>query len=138
MVNFSEYMAHQSQSLVTEPRQLFQTLQRDGQHQYLRAVQSDVLNEWYAQRDARDVVIKMNTGSGKTLVGLVLLWSRLQEKKGPALYLCPDNYLVSQVRREADALGIRHVDFDQNNQFPPDFSEQTGILITTVHKLFNG
>ena len=138
MVNFSAYMAHQSQSLVTEPRQLFQTLQRDPQHQYLRAVQSDVLNEWYTRRDQRDVVIKMNTGSGKTLVGLVLLWSRLQERKGPALYLCPDTYLVSQVRREADALGIRHVDFDQNNQFPPEFFEQTGILVTTIHKLFNG
>ena len=138
MVNFSELMAESEQPLVTEPRHLFQTLPRDDQHEYLRDVQGDVLDEWYARRDERDLVIKMNTGSGKTLVGLVLLWSKLQEGKGPAVYLCPDNYLVSQVRREADALGIKHVDFTRDNRFPPEFHDSTGILVTNVQKLFNG
>ena len=138
MVNFNELNSRRKQPLVTEPRQLFQALQRNENYEYLRDVQGDVLDEWYRRRNERDLVIKMSTGSGKTLVGLVLLWSRLQEGKGPALYLCPDNYLVSQVKREADALGIKHVDFEPDNRFPPEFYDSTGILVTNVQKLFNG
>ena len=138
MVNFGDLNQQTKQPSVVEPRQLFQTLQRDKQHEYLRDVQGDVLDEWYGRKDERDLVIKMNTGSGKTLVGLVVLWSRLKDGKGPALYLCPNRHLASQVRREADSLGINHVDFGINNLFPPEFHNSTGILITTVQKLFNG
>ena len=138
MVNFDRLISRRSQPTVVEPRQLFQTLQRHRSYEYLRDVQGDVLDEWYKRRDEQDLVIKMNTGSGKTLVGLLLLWSRLKEGKGPALYLCPNNHLASQVRREADALGIRHVDFEDDNRFPPEFSDSSSILITNVYKLFNG
>ena len=69
MVNFDELNSQSKQPLVIEPRQLFQTLPRDKQHEYLRDVQGDVLGEWHRRRDERDLVIKMNTGSGKTLVG---------------------------------------------------------------------
>ena len=138
MVNFRRLIEQGNQPSVIEPRQLFQTLQRDAQHEYLRDVQGDVLDEWFGRRNERDLVIKMTTGSGKTLVGLVLLWSRLKEGKGPALYLCPNTYLVSQVRREADKMGIKHVDFEGDNRFPTEFHDSTAILITTVQKLFNG
>ncbi len=138
MVNFSRLNSQSNQPPVVEPRQLFQTLRRAKQFEYLRDVQGDVLGEWYKRRNERDLVIKMNTGSGKTLVGLVLLWSRLKEGAGPALYLCPNRHLASQVRREADSLGITHVDFNANNLFPAEFYSSTGILITTVQKLFNG
>lgn len=49
----------------------------------------------------------MNTGSGKTTVGLTILQSCLNEDKGPAVYVVPDNYLVSQVCLEAQKLGMR-------------------------------
>ena len=95
MVNFERLISRANQPVVVEPRSLFQTLQTDNQYEYLRDVQGDVLDEWYRRRDEKDLVIKMNTGSGKTLFGLVILWSRLKEKKGPALYLCPNTHLVS-------------------------------------------
>lgn len=138
MVNFDLLNSQGKQPTVVEPRRLFQTLKRDGSYEYLRAVQVDVLDEWYERRNERDLVIKMNTGSGKTLVGLLLLWSRLKEGKGPALYLCANNHLASQVRREADALGISHVDFEAGNRFPSEFRDSSSILITNAHKLFNG
>ena len=97
MVNFGQLNAQKDLPSVTEPRQLFQTL-RNERYQYLRDVQGDVLDAWHLRRDAEDLIIKMNTGSGKTLVGLLLLWSKLKEGKGPALYLCPNNHLVDQVR----------------------------------------
>ena len=138
MVNFDELNSQTTQPVVFEPRQLFRSLRRDKKHEYLHDVQGDVLDEWYDRRHERDLVIKMNTGSGKTLVGLVLLWSRLKEGRGPAVYLCPNLHLVSQVRDEADKLGIPHVEFDSNNLFPPEFYNSTAVLITTVQKLFNG
>ena len=42
----------------------------------------------------------MNTGSGKTVVGLLILKSCLNEEKGPAVYVVPDSYLVKQVIRK--------------------------------------
>ena len=138
MVNFQKLIDQGQQPSVFEPRQLFQALRRDKQHEYLRDVQGDVLDDWFQRREERDLVVKMNTGSGKTLAGLVLLWSRLKEGMGPALYLCPNTYLVTQVQREADKIGIKYVDFDSANRFPPEFHDSTGILITTVQKLFNG
>ena len=48
----------------------------------------------------------MNTGNGKTLVGVMLLTSSLNEHAGPAAYLTPDRvYLVDQVEAAAD-LGL--------------------------------
>ena len=138
MVNFRQLNSQREHPSVIEPRSLFQTLGREQQYEYLRDVQGDVLDDWFKRRDEQDLVIKMNTGSGKTLVGLLLLWSRLKEGKGPALYLCPNNYLVSQVRHEADRVGIKHFDFESDNRFPEGFYDSTGILIATVHRLFNG
>ena len=138
MVNFRDLISKRGQTQVIEPRALFQTLAREKQYEYLRDVQGDVLDAWYTRREEKDLVIKMNTGSGKTLVGLLLLWSSLKEGKGPALYLCPNNHLVSQVRNEADRLGIKHLDFETGNQFPMEFHNSTGILVTTIQKLING
>ena len=127
------------QPVVIEPEAIVSDTSKSyKQHEYLRDVQGDVLDEWHRRRDERDLVIKMNTGSGKTLVGLILLSSKLKEGCGPALYLCPNRHLASQVRREADSLGIPHVDFESSNLFPPEFHNSTHILITTVQRLFNG
>ena len=134
MVNFDALNLQSKQPSIVEPRQLFQTLQRDSQFEYLRDVQADVLGEWHERRADRDLVIKMNTGSGKTLVGLVLLWSKLKEGKGPALYLCPNLHLESQVKREAENLGIPYVEFDNSNVLPMEYRNSSAILITNVYK----
>ena len=63
--------------------------------------------EWYTKRRAdKDLIIKLHTGEGKTLVGLLLLQSLLNSKEGPCLYICPNKYLVRQVCSEADKFGI--------------------------------
>ena len=138
MVDFQKLIAQENQPLEIEPRRLFGTLQRDPRYEYLRDVQGDVLDVWQERRNERDLVIKMNTGAGKTVVGLVILQSLLNEGKGPALYLCPDLYLVSQVQREADRLGIKCVGSGGSEPLPSEFYDSSAILVTTVQKLFNG
>ena len=43
------------------------------------------------------LLIKMNTGAGKTLVGLLMLYSKMLETNRKCLFLFLDKQLVSQV-----------------------------------------
>lgn len=138
MVDFNQLIQQESHTLEVEPGRLFGSLQRKRGYEYLRDVQRDVLDEWHRRRDEPDSVIKMNTGAGKTLVGLLILQSRLNEGKGPALYLCPNTHLVSQVEREAKSFGIKCVVSGRGETLPVEFLESKAILVTTIHKLFNG
>ncbi len=75
---------------ITEPRDLFSALpEKDSTLDYLRGPQDQVLAAWHARRDERDVVIKMNTGGGKTLVGLLIARSLLNEGVSPTAYSSP-------------------------------------------------
>ncbi|MVB23564.1 DEAD/DEAH box helicase [Vibrio cholerae] len=119
----------------TVPRDIFQALQKsDPKFQYPRDVQSQVWKKWHEQRDLSNVVIKMNTGGGKTVVGLLALKSCLNEKKGPAVYVVPDNYLLEQVVAEAHRLGL------ETSTDPRCTRYQSGksILVINIHKLVNG
>lgn len=119
---------------VTNPRDIFDALPNKPWPR-LRLEQGEVLKVWHDEkRRQRDVVIKQNTGGGKTVVGLLIARSSLNEGIGPAVYLAPDTYLASQVLKAADELGIAAVD-DFNNE---DFRASKAILVTTLQKLVNG
>lgn len=76
----------------------------------------------------------MNTGSGKTLVGLLLAQSSLNEGFAPAVYVTPDRYLTSQAIAEAKALGIGVTDSEED----PAFMRGDKILVTNIKKIVNG
>jgi len=145
-INFSRLTPSTSQASL-EPRDIFMALPaKDKSYGYPRDVQTEVWKQWFAKRDEKNVIIKMNTGSGKTVVGLTILQSCLNEGKGPAVYIVPDNYLVQQVCSEAKKLGI-HVacdTFDMNgnriDRGEDDYHFKTGkaILVANIHKLVNG
>jgi len=78
-----------------DPVDIWNVLDRAVGKEYLRPIQEQVLKEWFPRRAQSDTIIKMNTGTGKTLVGLMMLQSSLHESLGPCLYLCPDNYLAN-------------------------------------------
>ncbi|UGV24678.1 hypothetical protein E0H22_02645 [Rhodopseudomonas boonkerdii] len=119
----------------TDPRRIFTTLKRDtGKFKRPSDEQGDVLDNWFAKRDRADNTLKMNTGSGKTVVGLLCLQSSLNEGVAPAVYVAPDNYLVKQVVAEAAALGISVTE----NEHDPGFIAGTSILVINIKKLVNG
>ncbi|MDK7197924.1 DEAD/DEAH box helicase family protein [Actinotignum sanguinis] len=117
---------------LTDPRDLFNAL--PGKIHYLRGPQDQVLAAWHARRNERDLVIKMNTGGGKTLVGLLIARSWLNDGIRPVAYLVPNLFLVSQVEAEAQQLGIEVTD-DTNSS---EYQQGNAILIGTFQKLFNG
>ncbi|MGY1583249.1 DEAD/DEAH box helicase [Streptomyces sp. MN13] len=115
------------------PRDIFAGL-ADRPWPYLRLEQGEVLDKWFDRRDDRDVVIKQNTGGGKTAVGLLIAQSSLNEGVGKAVYLTPDNYLVKQVREEAAGLGIATTDDPDDSAF----RAAQAVLVTNYQKLING
>ncbi|MFL0081661.1 DEAD/DEAH box helicase family protein [Tenacibaculum maritimum] len=123
-----------------EPIELFQTLFHKEGYSYLRGIQEEVLNSWHSIRNQRDVLCKMNTGSGKTLVSLLMLYSKMIEGVGPSLYLCPDNQLLEQAKIQADLYGIPICEIEKEgkkNIFPDNFLNSKAILLCTFQKLFN-
>ena len=61
-----------------EPRKIFMTLPSKAPgYGYPRDVQSEVWRKWFSLRNEKNVILKMNTGIGKTVVGLIMLHSCL-------------------------------------------------------------
>lgn len=118
-----------------DPREIFMALpSKNEKYDYPRDVQSEVWKKWFEKRNNRDNIIKMNTGSGKTVVALMILKSCLNEGKGPAIYVVPDSYLMQQVKEQADLLGIETT----TNEAGLNFKRGKSILIINIHTLVNG
>ncbi|MEQ1918224.1 MAG: DEAD/DEAH box helicase, partial [Elusimicrobiota bacterium] len=138
MVDFRKRLTRARPEKLLDPVEIYDTLDRASDTGPLRPVQLAVLKKWHSDyRTKQDVILKLHTGQGKTLVGLLLLKSKLNEGGGPALYLCPSNLLIQQTCAQAEQFGIRYCTADKNG-IPQDFLDGNAILITTVKKLFNG
>lgn len=134
MIDFSQLGMNSNQKPIN-PRDIFMRLsQKTAKYQYPRDVQGEVWKQWFEQRNNKDTIIKMNTGSGKTIVALMILQSCLNEGVGPALYVVPDKYLVKQVMEQASELGIKVVD----SEIDLDYQRKKAILVTNIQKLVNG
>jgi len=122
-----------SRQILIEPRDIYAALPKK-QWPYLRLEQGEVLEAWYERRTDRDIVIKQNTGGGKTAVGLLIAQSSINEKIGPVVYLASDTYLVKQVIAEANKMGIAVVEEPSD----PKFISHNAILVITFQRLVNG
>lgn len=137
MLDFSKLLEDTLDTAVVNPIEIFDLLPEKNEkyEELLRPAQQRVLETWCNDfRDNPNTVIKMNTGSGKTVVGLLMLQSYLNEGKGPAIYIVPDNYLIEQIIKEANDLGLK-VTRDNNDS---EFLNGESILITNMHKIING
>lgn len=117
------------------PREIFNLLtEKHERYKYPRDVQTEVWSRWLERRSERDIVLKMNTGGGKTVVGLLILKSCLNDGVAPAVYVAPDKYLVKQVVKEAQELGIAVV----TEPTSPEFLQGRSILVINIYQLING
>lgn len=123
-------------SAVQSPREIYLALPKKGGKlsSYPRDVQGEVWQQWFERRNERDLVLKMNTGGGKTIVGLLILQSCLQEGILPAVYVTPNKMLASQALEEAQNLGIAAT----NDIGDQNFQAGKSILITHVHNVVSG
>ncbi|SNQ59300.1 DEAD/DEAH box helicase family protein [Candidatus Methanoperedens nitratireducens] len=136
MIDFEKMLEKEFQEKPINPFEIFQE-HRNKKYEYLRGGQEHVLETWFSRRTQKDTIVKMDTGSGKTLVGLLMLQSCLNENLGPAIYLCVDKQLVDQVIASANEFSIPNVT-SEDGSIPVDFLNSEAILITTFDKLVNG
>jgi len=136
MIDFGKIGAGNIVDTVLPPREIFNALPTKDAHkfQYPRDVQSQVWSKWFDRRNEANLVLKMNTGGGKTVVGLLLLKSCLNEGKYPAAYICPDKYLVQQVLDAAKELGLEVTDDARSHRF----LSGKAILVANIYKVVNG
>lgn len=137
MVDFKKKLGGKVVDKPTDPAKLYDSLDREADKGPLRPAQIAVLADWFtAHQSDRDVIVKLHTGQGKTLIGLLMLQSRLNGGSGPVVYLCPNNYLVEQTCEQARQFGIKTCTSD--GDLPEEFISSRSIFVTSVQKLFNG
>lgn len=138
MIDFKKKIGASVVSKQIDPILLYDNLDRHATAGPLREVQRNVLEDWYANhKNDKDIIIKLHTGEGKTLIGLLLLQSRLNAGLGPCLFACPSKQLAEQVAADAEKFGVKHY-LDQGGELPLEFTEGETILITHIHRVFNG
>lgn len=138
-INFSKRSQNKSIERKIHPCEIYDTLDRHANKGPLREpVQKTVLDRWFDDyQDKSDVILKLPTGEGKTLIGLLILQSKINQNKGSSLFLCPNKYLAEQAKVQANEFGIKYCSIEQEG-LPDDFMNGEKILITHAQMLFNG
>jgi replicative superfamily II helicase len=139
MVDFKTKRVAGTVRRILEPKEIYERLDRASDKGPMRGAQERVLAAWHANRRAdQDVILKLHTGQGKTLIGLLILQSKMNERDGRAIYLCPNLYLVQQSLLQARQFGIACVKVGDDGSIPSEFLDGKAILVSSVQKLFNG
>lgn len=137
MVDFKKKLGGKVVEKQTDPVKLYDTLDREADKGPLRPAQIAVLTKWFEnETDKRDTIVKLHTGQGKTLIGLLMLQSRLNGGHGPVVYICPNNFLVDQTCEQARQFGIKTC--TSEGELPESFLDGKSIFVTSVQKVFNG
>jgi replicative superfamily II helicase len=99
--------------------------------------QYDALQAWVKARTKRDVLINLNTGSGKTMLGVLIGQAMANERGGKCVYVCSTIDLVLQTEREAKKLGISPSTYYGSKFSTSDFEQGKTFCITTYQSVFN-
>ncbi len=125
------------------PDRLFLDLPR-RKHASLFDHQGQVLRNYVSQAlEASDVALQLPTGSGKTLVGLLLAEWRRRKYGERIVYLCPTRQLVHQVADEAASkYGLSVEPFtgrikDYTPEAKTAYQDGERVAVTTYNSLFN-
>lgn len=147
MVDFAKKIKNKEKKILTNPIEIYEALDRQTEKVgSLRPAQIRVLNEWFKKRlNDHDVILKLNTGAGKTLVGLLMLETKLHLKSyndepnyGIEIFLCNNRNLVFQTMRQAKQFGINVDTITPDNEIPIEVINGEKILVTSVQRFFNG
>ena len=138
-VDFTNIKPTKIEALPIKPVELFQKLKvKDPLINDLWLAQGDALRKWDENRDKIDIGIVLNTGAGKTLVGLLIAQSLTNETKGKVLYICSSIQLIEQTVEKADGYGLKTTTY-YKREFNNDLYDKCVCpCITTYQAIFNG
>jgi hypothetical protein len=126
-----------------DPESLFRDLRKKTVPGLL-SHQADLLRSYLAIHTQHpDIALQLPTGSGKTLVGLLIAEWRRRKYGERVVYLCPTRQLVNQVAQQASGkYGIDvHAFTGKRANYDPkassDWLAAEAIAVTTYSSLFN-
>lgn len=95
-----------------------------------------------SHRDAADVALELPTGSGKTLVGLLIGEWRRRDRRDRVVYACPTKQLALQVAAAGERQGIDvHALIDSHQAWDSRhvtaYTRAEAIAVTTYSHIFN-
>jgi hypothetical protein len=123
----------------TDPIKIFNSLTLRGGIEGLFGPQQEALSKWHECRSDSDVLFSLNTGGGKTLVGLLAAQSLVNETRGKVLYVCPTNQLVQQTAAMAADCGIRVATYAKQKWCDKAmFDSCQSCGVTNYHAVFHG
>lgn len=140
VVDFKKLREAKSQTKSINPIEIFERSPKPPGVKDLYGSQSKALEQWFERRDDKDLVIKLPTGGGKTLVGLLIAKSLLNEHNEPVIYLAPTNQLVEQIFAKANEYHFSAnsaVIYEKGVDLPNSFLSGKSVLICTYNALFN-
>ncbi|HBB31475.1 MAG TPA: helicase II, partial [Cyanobacteria bacterium UBA9273] len=130
---------------------MFQDLNRDPSIKFLHFHQGKILEDYCNQKDTKvnqkyiqvkDLAIELPTGTGKTLVGLLVAEYRRRVFNERVVFLCPTRQLCSQVNERARLYGINTAllvgsqsKYDSGQFYA--YQQAKSIAITTYSGVFN-
>lgn len=122
-----------------DPIHIFRSLRvRDTAVNDLWLGQAEALQPWHEDRDKKDIAIGLNTGAGKTLVGLLIAQSLVNETNGKVLYACNSIQLVEQTQEKAQGYGMEVTTYFRGKFSNQLYAQGKAPCITTYQALFNG
>ena len=138
-MDFSKLGSAKKPKAPTNPIKLFETLPSlVGTPNDLWSGQDKALSEWEDVRSKSDVLISLNTGAGKTIVGLLIAQSLVNEDLENVVYVCSTIDLVEQTSKEAMRIGIDHTTRIRGSYSNDLFETGKAFCVTTYAALFNG
>lgn len=138
MVDFKKLKTSKRGPSIIDPIELFRRMPKPKGVNDLYSSQSEVLSSWFKRRDESDTIIKLHTGGGKTMVGLLIAQSTMNELGGPVLYLTPNNQLVKQTIEKAEEMGISAVPYVSGQNLNESFINGKSIMVANYYSVFNG
>ncbi|MGG6895877.1 DEAD/DEAH box helicase family protein [Rhizobium sp. BR 315] len=138
MINYSGLSRPKSVAAPTDPIEIFKKTPNLGDAPNdLWKGQAEALSSWHASRKIEDNLIILNTGAGKSIVGVLVAQSLVNEEIGPVVYVCGTIDLVRQTVRECERIGIKQ-STRTGGAFDNDlFETGKAFCITTYAALFS-
>lgn len=139
MVDFTKLGKGGANKLPTTLLETFNGLDRQVTHVEPRPSQLKIFEQLDANASKRDLVVKLNTGGGKTTTGLIYLRHKMQTLDEPAVYLVPTVQLAEQVIEEGARVGVDVALWARGETYPPESAlSGKSVIVCTYDKFFNG
>jgi hypothetical protein len=137
VIDFSGFRKPDQKNRPHDPREIFKRRPSgEGAANDLWQGQAEALSRWF-DGDQNDSLILLNTGAGKTIIGLLIAQSYVNQGIRNVVYACGTIDLVHQTAREAAKLGIpvtRRFSQRFDNEL---FNQGRSLCITTYQAILN-